>query len=225
MLQALGRNRIAVLILLIILCSGVGGALYQYLMPERVLADQVLMGARSELEQKRAEIQKLKEEYALLQSQLRYFKQLEARGFFNDQGRVEAQEAFERLRTISGVLNAKYDISAGQIINDPRAEEAGYVILSSPISVELDSLDDVDVYSFLKLIQERFPGKVDIIEMTIAKTQNLTSLNLRAIGTGNPVPLIKTKINFEWKTMASQASISADSTGESQSSSSEGVAQ
>ncbi len=210
MFRVLGRNRIIVLIVLALLNGAAGYGLYQYLIPMREEADQTLSKARSALEQKRAEIQKLKEEYALLQSQLKYFKDLEARGFFNNQNRVAAQEAFEKLRTISGVLKAKYDIKSGTLIEDPRAANADYVILKSPINVELESLDDVDVYSFLKLIQERFPGKVDIVGMDIEKIEDVNPVILRKIGTGNPVAMIKSKIDFEWRTMASRKSLSPD---------------
>ena len=223
MLQTLGRNRIIVLILLALLNAGAGYGLYQYLIPERLVADQDLAKANSELQARRAEIQKLKEEYALLQSQLRYFKELQARGFFNNQGRVEAQESFEKLRAISGVINAKYNISAGQIMDDARATDAGYVILNSPITVDLDSLDDVDVYSFLKLIQERFPGQVDIVEMNIKKVADVDIGILRKIGNGVLVPLVKSTVKFSWRTMASQASLSPDTASESQSSSPQAV--
>lgn len=224
MLQALGRSRIIVLVVLVLLNGSAGYGLYEHLMPMRLQAEQKLASAKSELEQKRQEIQRLKEEYALLQSQLRYYKDLQAKGFFNDQGRVAAQEVFEKLRTISGVLKAKYDISAGTLINDPRATDAGYVILNSPIKVELDSLDDVDVYSFLKLIQERFPGKVDIVSMNVAKKGNLTGENVKSIGKGDPVALVTSTVNFQWKTMASQASISPDTAGAMQSASPDGAA-
>lgn len=217
MLKSLGRNRLIVLIILALLNAGTGYGLYEYITPMRVQADSNLNTARSALEQKRNEIQRLKEEYALLQTQLRDYKELEAKGFFNDQGRVAAQESFEKLRTVSGVLNAKYDISAGQLIDDQRASQAGYVILRSPIKVELSSLDDLDVYSFLKLIQERFSGKVDITSMTVTKAEELKPENLRKIGRGLPVPLVKSVVQFEWRTMASRESITPDTTGESQS--------
>lgn len=217
MLETLGRNRITVLIVLALLCAGSAYGLYQYLEPKRVQQDGILAAGRSALEAKRAEIQKLKEEYVLLQTQLRDYKELEAKGFFNDQGRVAAKESFEKLRTVSGVLNAKYGISAGQLIEDPRASEAGYVILSSPISVELSSLDDLDVYSFLKLIQERFAGKVDISSMKMTKTQALDRENIAKISQGLPVDLVTTILQLKWRTMASRESLSPDTMGESQS--------
>jgi hypothetical protein len=202
LLQILGRNRIIVLVVLVLLNAGAGYALYEFLMPKRAQADQALSQARGQLETKRAEIQKLKEEYVLLQSQLRSFKELEAKGFFSDQSRVAAQESFEKMRTVSGVVRAKYNISAGELVDDMRATDAGYVILRSPIEVELDSLDDVDVYSFLKLIQERFPGKVDIVKMEISKLKDITPEMLRSIGSGNPETLVGSKISFVWRTMA-----------------------
>ena len=215
MLQILGRSRIIVLIVLVLLNAVAGYCLYEYLIPARADAETELNKADSKLETKRGEIQRLKEEYALLQKNLTLFKELEGKGFFNDQGRVAAKETFEKLRTISGVLKAKYDISEGSLIEDVRASDAGYVILQSPVSVELDSLDDVDVYSFLKLIQERFPGKVDIVKMDIGKKENVTPLLLRAIGTGQPTTMVSSKIDFIWRTMASRDGLLKNTTGSS----------
>lgn len=209
MLQVLGRNRVALLVVLVFFNAAMAFGLYQWLTPERVKSQGLLTSARSQLEERRAEIQRLKEEYALLQSQIRYFKELEARGFFNDQNRVAARESFEKLREISGVLKAKYNIKAGQLIEDTRADEAGYVILQSPINVELDSTDDVDVYSFLKLIQEYFPGKVDVASMEIVRSETVTSELLNKMSEGEPSPVVKSKIDFEWKTMASRKDLAA----------------
>lgn len=218
LLQALGRKRVIALFALAILNGLTAYAYYSYFEPQRLESDKQLSVARSDLETKREEIKKLKLEYVLLQSQLRSYKELEAKGFFNDQNRVKAQESFEKLRNISGVLKAKYDIQAGIRVEDAKAKEANYVVLKSPVTVELDSLDDGDIYSFVKLIQERFPGKVDIATINVTKNEKMTSGILRKIGSGEPVTMVKSKIEFDWRTMAPLATIDpsavvVDSTG------------
>lgn len=214
MLLILGRNRVTLLAVLAVLNIVSAYAVYQYIGPMRVTSDSELSKAKNALEAKRAEIKKLKEEYALLQNQLEYFKDLEARGFFNDQNRVAAQESFEKLRTISGVLRARYNIAAGELIEDPRAVDANYVVLKSPIVVDLDSIDDIDVYSFLKLIQDRFPGKVDIASMEITKSNEISAETLKKIGEGTPVPLVTSKFEFEWTTMADRKTLFPEGTME-----------
>lgn len=209
MLQILGRNRVILLVVLAFFNAAMAFGLYQLLAPERIKSEGALSSARSQLEERRSEIQRLKEEYALLQSQIRHFKELESRGFFNDQNRVSARESFEKLRELSGVLKAKYNIKAGELTEDPRADDAGYVILESPISVELDSTDDVDVFSFLKLIQDYFPGKVDIVEMQIQRAENVNSDLLEKMSDGDPVPVVKSRLDFQWRTMASRKALAA----------------
>lgn len=211
MLQALGRRRVAIIFVLVILNGLAALAYYYYLTPQRTESDTKLSAARSELEAKRAEIQKLKEEYVLLQGQLKIFKEMETKGFFNDQNRIEAQESFEKFRTISGILKASYQISAGQLVEDARAKQANYVVLRSPVKVELDSLDDVDVYSFIKLLQERFPGKVDIATLDLKRVEQVTPEVLQKIGTGDPVTMIKGSMEFDWRTMAPLAKIDPSS--------------
>ncbi|MBL8638439.1 MAG: hypothetical protein JNN09_08080 [Alphaproteobacteria bacterium] len=132
MLKILGSKSIFFLMFLILLNAGSGALLFYYLEPEAQASEQQLEQVKAEVEKKRQEVAGMKEEFTLLQSQLRDFKELEARGFFNDQNRVAAQESFEQLRTLSGLLKAKYNIKPGQMVEDPLA--------ARPITLSLKAL-------------------------------------------------------------------------------------
>jgi hypothetical protein len=214
MLYQLGRRRIYALVILAILNLGVGLFWYFYLIPESTLQNQTLTSVTSEVETKREEIHKLKLEYATLQTQVRDFKIIENKGFINDQNRVAAQAAFERLRDSSGLMVAKYNISSGQLTEIPSIAEAGYVMLKSPVKVELEAIDDFDIYSFVKMLDERFPGEVEMKSWNLERLEEVNNEIIRSINRGTPNPMVKSIVEFDWKTIASRNALTGDSAPE-----------
>lgn len=204
MIKVLGKRVVLMLVALVLVNGGIGYGLYEYLIPMREQKETELRSIQSQIEKRRQEVAKLKEEMVLLQVQLRQFKELEAQGFFNNQYRVKAQASFDKLRDVSGLLKAKYDIKPGVLVDDPLATAANYVVVQSPVTLELDSLDDVDVYTFIKGLQEKFPGSVDLTKITIDRSEVLSAPMLREIGSGSPVKLVGGKIDFSWRTMSSR---------------------
>lgn len=204
MKEILGLNRI----LLIVVLIGLVGATWAYatyvIVPEREAAERNYNGLKSQVTARIEEIRKLKEEYAILQNQLRNYKIIEARGFFNDQNRVDAQKKFDELQELSGLLKAGYTISPGNMIENPEAAMANYVLLESPIQVNMEALDDVDVYNFIKLVVERYPGAIDLTSLKLDRDEEVSATVLRQIGAGKPNKMITAQINFRWRTMASR---------------------
>lgn len=202
MLKILGPKVLITLLLMGVFTAGTGYGLYNYLIPMREEKDQELSALKSAIDARRREVAQLKEEYILLKEQLEAFTQLGLQGFFNNQNRVEAQESFNKLGQLSGLLNTRYTISSGVLVNDPKAAEANYVVLKSPVTLDISSLDDVDVYTFVKALQERFPGNVDIVGVTLTRKMNVTAPLLREIGSGDPVKMVEARVSFDWRTMA-----------------------
>lgn len=214
MLKILGSRFVFFLLFLVFLNVGSAVLLQYYLEPESQDSAQQLIQVKSDVEKKRQEVTGMKEEYLLLQTQLRSFKELEARGFFNDQNRVAAQESFETLRTLSGLLKAKYNIKPGQMIESPLAAPAKHVILKSPVEVDMESLDDVDVYSFVKFLQERFPGSVDVLKIKLDRVELFNVAVLRQIGGGVPTPMVRAHVDFDWRTMAPKDKVVPDASAD-----------
>jgi hypothetical protein len=202
MIKILGKRVVLMLVALVLVNGGIGYGLYEYLIPMRVEKERELAGIQGEIEARRNEVAKLKEEFVLLQLQLREFKQLEVQGFFNNQNRVKAQDSFDSLRQLSGLLKTRYDIKSGELVQDPMATAANYVVVHSPVTLEMDSLDDTDVYTFIKGLQEKFPGSVDLTRIQLTRTENITAPILREIGSGKPVKMVGAKVEYSWRTMA-----------------------
>lgn len=201
--------------LLAMVCAGGAYGLYDYLIPMKDQKESEVARVRGEIEAKRAEVAKLKEEFVLLQIQLRKFKDLEANGFFNNQNRVKAQESFDKLRQLSGLLKARYDIKSGALSEVKQASDANHVVLMSPVTVEIESLDDVDVYTFIKGLEEKFPGSVDMTRVELKRTEQFSPAVLRKIGAGEPLKLIEATVEFDWRTMANRDRLNETDTSSS----------
>ncbi len=198
-------NKIVIFILVLLALAGGGGySVYEYLIPAREQSESELAGLKAQIQAKYEEVAKMKEEFVLLQSQLRDFKDLEARGFFNNQNRSEAEENFAKLNARVGILKATLTYQPGAIVNNKQADAAKQMVIKSQGKVEIESLDDVDVYTLLKFMQERYPGSIDITKLELERVQVLNAALLRKIGGGDPVPLIKGEFEFDWRTMTSK---------------------
>lgn len=204
MLKVLGTKKMTFIVMLLLVSAGIGAGWYYWLLPERELVTQQLQTTQGEVETRRQEVAKMKEEFVLLQSQLKAFKSLEGQGFFNEQDRSAAIEKLEKLSNYAGLLRAKLEFDKGELVIDPLADAAGYAVLRTPVKIITSSIDDVDVYSFVKFIEEKFPGKTDISLVKLNRSEMFNEAILRKIGSGDVFPLIGAEINFDWYTMANK---------------------
>lgn len=207
MLKILGSRRVAFLSILAGIIVTVGGAYYYVLIPAHEQSTQELDTTKAAVSQKYADVTRMKEEYVLLQSQLRAFKELEARGFFNDQDRSPAIDSLERLSETAGLLKANLKFGAGELIKDPKVTEAKQVVIKSPVIVDMESIDDVDVYTFIKFVEEKFPGAIDISAFKLERKDIFKIDVLKTISGTSPSPLVSAELHFDWVTMAPENSV------------------
>ncbi len=125
MLKVLGSKRLIFICLILAVLGIVAYAYYDFLVPAHEKSTQELETSKAAVRQKYAEVARLKEEYVLLQSQLRTYKELEARGFFNDQNRSAAVDKLDKLSKYAGLLKANLKFGSGQLVQDAGAELAG----------------------------------------------------------------------------------------------------
>lgn len=207
MLKILGSRRVAFLSILAGIIVTVGGVYYYVLIPAHEQSTQELDTTKAAVSKKYADVTRMKEEYVLLQSQLRAFKELEARGFFNDQDRSPAIDSLERLSETAGLLKANLKFGAGVLMKDPKVTEAKQVILRSPVTVDMESIDDVDVYTFIKFVEEKFPGAIDISAFKLERKDIFKIDVLKTISGTSPSPLVSAELRFDWVTMAPENSV------------------
>ena len=200
----LGPKQILTILILLGVNVLLGAVIYGFLLPQTQVTEQSARSIKAQTSARRNEITNLKEEYAKLEAQTRIVKELEARGLYNDQNRVFAQQMIDKMQSMAGLLKARYTISSGSIVADANAQDANLQVISSPVKMEIEALDDMDVYGFVGLLQKRFPGVVDITRLQVTRAMEMTQPALRQIGNGTPVVLVKGSLEFNWKTLAPQ---------------------
>lgn len=207
MIQILGIKRVLTLAMLIAVNLVLAGFLYGVVVPGEATTQNDLRRTRGAVESRRTEIQRLKTEYQEVQEQKTQFGDLEHAGFFGMQDRVQARKTMEAIQEKSRVLSARYNINAVAVKENPLAAESDHVLLQSPVSVSIDALDDIDLYSFMYLIENSFPGNAIITDITIDRKADIDENALKAIGNGIPTVLVSANVNFSWNTFVARSDL------------------
>jgi hypothetical protein len=177
---------------------------YLIFAPGRITAENELRVTTSKAAQTRTDTERLKTEITEIQEQKSGYESLKDAGFFSEQNRLVAKNRIEDIQKKTGILKAAYNISTGNISENAAAKEAGYAILESTLDINLEAMDDVDIYNFAFWIENAFPGHMSIDSLDIARTKELNEVTIRAISTGTPVTLLTGKLRLSWRTMVSE---------------------
>lgn len=207
MIRVLGAKRILTILTLIALNALMGAAVYFYLMPEKIRKSQELTSLRGQISTVQTDIGRMQIEFDQLEVQQAQFEKLKERGFFEAQGRREAEKVFQKIQQEAGVVSAVANIQAGSLEDSEEAQKAEHKILVSPVTIKLAAVDDVDVYKYLYLVERFFPGHVTIKKIMLERKSNINNTVLRAIATGGKPQLVTADIEAEWRTMIPQKDV------------------
>ncbi len=201
MMSVIGPRRIIILLSLALLNAALAGGTYFLMIPHNENLQMQLNQVRGEISTARTETDRLRNEFDEIQKQKEQFEKLGSTGFFTAQDRVQARDRFEAIQKYSRVILASYDISPAMVERTEDLTAAGQVMLKTPVSVDIDALDDMDFYNFAYLIENAFPGYAGINRMEIRRVREIDDVSLREIGSGLPTAMIKGKFDFNWRTI------------------------
>lgn len=204
MIQLIGIKRLMVIAVLAGLCAMLGAGAYLYLIPQSQKLNRELTQITGDISFKRSEAERFRQEMTEIQNEKNTFQSLETLGFLGEQSRLEARKRIEAIQSYSGVLSARYNIAPGVVQNAETATAADRVVLTSQVTVDVDALDDADVYKFIYMMENAFIGYVSVTSFELERVLDLNEVTLRQIGSGIPAVLVKAKITFEWKTLLSR---------------------
>ncbi len=200
MIQVLGIKRILVLIILVAINAALAAGLYLYLVPQNDQLERDLRSTRAQIASKRTEADALRNEIQLIQQQKSQFEDLRDAGFMNDQSRLMARRRIRDIQQYTRILSASYNIKPADV-SPVAAEGLEYVILSTPIDMDVESQDDVDFYHFVYWMLYAFPGHMAIDELRMERVLDVNEATLRQIGAGQPTALVEGSMKFVWRTM------------------------
>jgi hypothetical protein len=133
------------------------------------------------------------------------FEEYKKDGFFIEQNRRQVQDLFKLIQEKSGVSVATVAVNPASVEENKEAEKADHVILKSTIQVALEALDDQDIYRYLYLIENFFPGHVTVEKVKFERDAEINGTVLRAIAGGKNFPLVRADLEMVWRTMVPKA--------------------
>jgi len=214
LISIIGYKRLIILGVLVGVNAVLAGILYGYLQPSNMQLDSQLSGLVSTISSRQTETEKLRQDYTLVVEQKAGFEQLQAQGFMSDQNRLSFRRRVAEIQQYTGVLEAAYDIDAGQAEANADAQTAKHSVLVSAVKMSINSMDDVDFFNFLFWIENGFPGQTMIDKVTLQRDTDVTEDVLKSISISGPVALTKGEIEFKWRTLVGEDTIATpDSAG------------
>ncbi len=197
MVSILGVKRIVFILLLVALNVG-GGFGYKYMNDTITIKERQLNGLKRKVRDRFNEVKKVREQFAALRGQVTDYVLLEKRGFFEEQDREVLRDIFFEAQKKSQVLRAKYDVSPYKAQSSPFITQPNLRWVNSKVNIKIEALDDIDIFSFVELIERDFPGYVQFESIDLKRNEALTPDVLKKIGSGTPISLVNADVSFLW---------------------------
>lgn len=211
MIQVLGIKRVVTIVVLVGVIAVLSGSYYFVVLPQQEKVERELRQVKSSISSARSNTDRLRRDFATLEQVKTRYAEIQQYGFFSDQNRVVARAKINEMKEESGVISARYTISASENEGDESLKTIGHDLMRSTIKFSVEAYDDVDVYRFIYLLNYGFPGMVDINRVVIERTRDVSAPLLRNIGTGSKTSLVNAQINADWFTVVP---LEDDSTGD-----------
>jgi|TARA_R110000868_G_scaffold320170_2_gene581122 hypothetical protein len=197
MLKVLGTKRVVFIIILAALNAGAGFG-YKYMSDTIAVKERQLNGIKRKVRDRFNEVKKVREQFATLRGQVSDYVRLEKNNFFEDQDRDVLREIFFEAQKKSQVLRAKYDVSPYTVKASAFITQPNLKWVNSNVRLSIEALDDIDVFSFIEILESEFPGYVQFQSVNITRHEELNADTLKKIGSGTPVSLVKADVSFLW---------------------------
>lgn len=213
MIQVLGTRRMIILAGLVALNALLAAVVYGYFMPDKIKVTRNLAAVSGQVSTLHADVSNISIELDEIQEKQGEYEGIVGDGFFSDQDRRQAEGILRDVQEQSGVIFVKASVGGKKVIENDLAQKAGHVIIESIVSVSIDSLDDIDLFHYIHLMQTSLPGHVTIDTMTIKRQRDLTGALLRRIASGNDPEMVNASVDFKWRTMVPETSVDKDGRG------------
>lgn len=204
MIAILGFKRVVTLAVLVGLNVLMALGIYYYLQPHTLSLEQQLAGAKGQVSTVQADIEKILVEFDMLEKQKGDFNALKERGFLSSQGRRQAEIVLGDIQRQSQVVSATANVRAASVEENEIAAKAEHTVLTSPVEIKVQALDDIDIYRYVTLLSQKFPGHLSIDDVSVKRTTDVSNPILRGIAVGENVPMVEAEFKMKWRTLVSK---------------------
>lgn len=201
MIRVLGTKRIFFLFILFLINAVFGTLIYLYLKPTELAKERELRSVRGDLSAVRNNIADLQVEFDQLDRQRDDFKLLSEDGFLSLHGRAATTEVLNTIQKKSRVVRATVNIRRGEVEDNADAAKASRSLFMRPITIEIDAIEDQDIYRYLDFLKEEMPGHIHVRDIIIRRNLEPGQKVLRAITAGQNPALVSATLVAEWRTL------------------------
>ncbi|MDB2682944.1 hypothetical protein N9Z27_01680 [Alphaproteobacteria bacterium] len=186
-----------------------------YLMfaPDKIIKERELKTLNSKLSTMRSDIAQMQVDFDQFGEQQEKFERLKEVGFFNDQGRRQAEDVFEEIQEKSGVIAASVKLSPGKSVEDEDATKANHILLESPLQINIDAMEDSDIFRYIFYIQEYFPGHISVKRVSLKRERDLSRDILKNIANQKQPKMVSAQVEMTWRTMIPKDSATGGNKG------------
>lgn len=200
-MRNLGFRRIMIILALVFFNVSLASSIYLYLDPETENRQRELNEAKLKETQMREDIDKLVVEIANIAKQSIVFDTLKSDGFFTSQSRTDAKKIHLDALQQSGIISADFSVRPGAVWENEEANKSSHVLLISPIEISIKALDDIDVFKYIYLLEQSFPGYISTQDIVLSRNGTINDTTLRGIASGANPPIVEANIKLAWRTM------------------------
>jgi hypothetical protein len=215
MIKILGMQRVIILAVLAGLCVVLAGTKFLILLPQIEVSQRESSQVKSKVNGLRNDINRLQVEFSQIEEQRAEFETLRTRGFFNNQDRSQIDQIFKDLQTQSKVVSASVKVESGALQDNPEAMKAKHKILSSKIMIDIQALEEADIYRYLTLLKTALPGEVTFQSYKVSRDNDVNEAVLRAIASSQETNLflVGARLEVLWRTMVPETTAISNAQG------------
>ncbi|GEM_PF-3241553 len=151
-------------------------------------------------------------EYNMVYNSLKRFWEIDKKDkegiLQTDQNKL--QKLLDELRQIYAINNLRMEMRAGDLAKDSSVTINLFDLKPSLVSLEFDSLSDLNIFSFYQDLIKRFPGYFRIVEFKMQRDMEVSSDMLQNIQQGTSPRVMSSSVKLLWTGIKKKDSVGAD---------------
>jgi hypothetical protein len=206
-LEYIGKSKLIIITTLLVLAAGSFAATELYLKPSLATDQKKLSKTVSELNETKTKNIEIEDEIAFSKERKVDFDLLKSAGFFEAQKRELIQQSVDQSMRLSGITGGGFKVSPPNCYVNDDLKDSQYILIGSPVNINVESYEDLSIYKFLDLFIKNLPGYIVIENFKVDRMRDVTLSVLQEIGSGKNTPIIGSNISMTWYTIVNKETV------------------
>jgi hypothetical protein len=202
MIRAIGFQRVVIILALIGACVAMEVFNYTIATPQKKKTTTELQSVQGKISSMRKDLEAMQTNMGIFEARRALFAEMQTKGMFGTQDRVEARDQVNTIQKASKVLNARYEVKPATLEAHDVPDNFDYAVIKSDIRIALSAVDDTDIYRFIYFLNYAYPGHITIRDLAMSRTLKIDEYLLKEVGHGRAPAIVEGTLELEWRTLA-----------------------